>query len=125
MPLLIRSVFFTFTFFLGGAFFGVFSPPVSRGGNFGLHSTWSNYSILYGMGSLNSTGGNPTIGNIHHSFFLFFFKKNSLSVGLLRQRFMRYRVDEGYDPRSTKVPAPVWYRKARGQLKLAWRAVRI
>ena len=56
LPLLVRSVFFYFFFCVGGRVFWCVFPPFSRGGNFGLHSTWSVYSSFYGTGAILITG---------------------------------------------------------------------
>ena len=48
LPLLVRSEFFSFLSVSGGRFLVCFFRPFSKGGNFGLHSTWANYSGFYG-----------------------------------------------------------------------------
>ena len=49
LPLLVWSgVFFFFLLSQGADFWCVFRP-FSGGGNFGLHSTWSDYSSSYGI----------------------------------------------------------------------------
>ena len=49
LPLLVRSgVFFLFFCLVRADFWCVFRP-FSRGGNFGLHSTWADYSSSYGI----------------------------------------------------------------------------
>ena len=53
LPLLVKSVFFLLFLLPRGTRFLVRVLPFSRGGNFGLHSTWSNYSSFHVASSVN------------------------------------------------------------------------